>query len=194
MSKKEILDKEEKSSTNNEKKVGDIKKGKKTTQKAKVKSSKTKKLEKEFEELHSELEELRVKYLRQAADFDNFRKRTAKERLDLINTAAEDTIRNLLPVMDDFDRAVKVAETDETTEPMGPGVKLVYQRLKKTFEQLGLKEMESDGENFDPELHDAITEIPAPSEELKGKIVDTIEKGYYLKDKIIRHARVVVGK
>jgi len=94
----------------------------------------------------------------------------------------------------DFDRAKKNAEDETSTEPFSEGVMLVYNKLHKNLEQKGLKAMESTGEDFDPELHEAITEIPAPSEEMKGKVMDTIEKGYFLKDKIIRHAKVVVGK
>ena len=157
-------------------------------------SKKMKKLEADLEEVKSDLEELRVKYVRQAADFDNFRKRTAKERVELIKTAAQDTLTTLLPVLDDFDRAAKIADDDGTSETMSDGVRLVYHRLKTTLEQIGLKEMETNGEVFDADLHEAITEIPAPSDDMKGKIVDTIEKGYYLNDKIIRYARVVVGK
>lgn len=191
MSKKEILDKD----TDNE---AEKEQGKETKKERKPRkgssAAKVKKLETTVTDLQSEMEELKVKYLRQAADFDNFRKRTAKERIDLIKTAAQDTLTSLLPVIDDFDRAVKAAESDESTEPVSDGVMLVYGRLKTTLQQMGLKEMVTNGEAFDPELHEALTEIPAPSDDLKGKIVDTIEKGYYLGDKIIRHARVVVGK
>ena len=109
-------------------------------------------------------------------------------------TAGRDTISVLLPVLDDFDRAKKNAEDENSTEPFSEGVMLVYDKLYKNLEQKGLKAMESTGEEFDPELHEAITEIPAPNEEMKGKVMDTVEKGYFLKDKIIRHAKVVVGK
>ncbi|MEM7101666.1 MAG: nucleotide exchange factor GrpE [Bacteroidota bacterium] len=195
MSKKDILDKDtEKDAEDNQ--SNDKKAGTKKEKKPRRGSAaaKVNRLESEVTELKSEIEELKGKYLRQAADFDNFRKRTAKERIDLIKTAAQDTLSNLLPVIDDFDRAVKAGDSDDSTEKVSDGVKLVYNRLKNTLEQIGLKEMETNGEIFDPELHDAITEIPAPSDDLKGKIVDTIEKGYYLGDKIIRYARVVVGK
>ena len=155
---------------------------------------KKKKAALELEEKNQELGELKDKYLRLQAEFDNFRKRTMKEKLEFMVTAAQDTMTVLLPVLDDFDRAKKNAEDENSTEPFSEGVMLVYNKLYKSLEQKGLKAMESTGEDFDPELHEAITEIPAPNEEMKGKVMDTVEKGYFLKDKIIRHAKVVVGK
>ena len=158
------------------------------------KSSKENKLKQELEEKEIELKELKDKYLRLFAEFDNFRKRTIQEKLDLMKTAAQETMSGLLPVLDDFDRAKASAEDKNTAEVFSDGVKLVYQKLYATLESKGLKPMESTGVDFDPELHEAITKIPAPSEDLKGKNIDTIEKGYYLKEKIIRHAKVVVGE
>jgi len=137
--------------------------------------------------LQSQVSELKDKHLRLLAEFENYKKRTVRERLDLMSTASKDVILALLPVMDDFDRAKKNTDFSE-------GMNLVYNRLNATLQSLGLKEMESNGQPFDAELHDAITEIPAPNEDLKGKVMDTIEKGYLLNDKIIRHAKVVVGK
>ncbi len=148
----------------------------------------------ELEEKKQELGELKDKYLRLQAEFDNFRKRSMKEKLEFMVTAAQDTMTVLLPVLDDFDRAKKNAEDENSAEPFSEGVMLVYDKLHKNLAQKGLKAMESTGEEFDPELHEAITEIPAPNEEMKGKVMDTVEKGYFLKDKIIRHAKVVVGK
>ncbi len=152
------------------------------------------KIEVELEEKKQELGELKDKYLRLQAEFDNFRKRSMKEKLEFMVTAAQDTMTVLLPVLDDFDRAKKNAEDENSAEPFSEGVMLVYDKLHKNLAQKGLKAMESTGEEFDPELHEAITEIPAPNEEMKGKVMDTVEKGYFLKDKIIRHAKVVVGK
>ena len=157
-------------------------------------SSKTAKLEKEMEQLKLELEESKDKYLRLYAEFDNYKKRTVREKLELMKTAAQETISALLPVLDDFDRAKKVSDNPDTDESFSEGVTLVYNKLYQVLENAGLKAMESDGQEFDPEAHEAITEIPAPSEELKSKVVDTIEKGYTLNDKIIRYAKVVVGK
>ena len=142
-------------------------------------------LEKENTDLKQQVGELKDKYQRVFADFDNFRKRNMKARLELMNTAAQDTMTALLPVLDDFDRAKKSAESADTEEQFSEGVELVYQKLYKILEVQGLKAMESTGEVFDPEMHSAITEIPAPSEDMKGKVFDTVEKGYFLKDKII---------
>jgi len=164
---------------------------KKTTRK---KGGASAKLKKENEELQAKAGELQDKYLRLFAEFDNYKKRTMKEKVDLMATAAKGTLSALLPVLDDFDRAKANAESDDSAEPFSEGVSMVYQKLFNILSQKGLSPMESTGETFDPELHEAITEIPAPNEEMKGKVVDTIEKGYKLKDTIIRHAKVVVGK
>lgn len=150
--------------------------------------------EAEIIQLEKQNAELKDKYLRLYAEFDNFKRRTVKEKLDLMRTAAQDTMTALLPVLDDFDRAKKNAEDDKTTEVFTEGIQLVYQKLYSVLSQKGLEPMESTGESFDPELHEAVTEIPAPSEDMKGKVIDTIEKGYKLGDKIIRHAKVVTGK
>ena len=152
------------------------------------------KLIKENEELEAKADELQDKYLRLIAEFDNYKKRTMKEKIDLMGTAARDTVSSLLPVLDDFDRAKQNAESDNSIEPFSEGVSLVYQKLYNILSQRGLTPMESTGEPFDSELHEAITEIPAPTDEMKGKVVDTVEKGYKLKETIIRHAKVVVGK
>ncbi|MEZ4931779.1 MAG: nucleotide exchange factor GrpE [Saprospiraceae bacterium] len=143
-------------------------------------------------ELRQQVGELKEKYIRLVAEFENYKKRTVREKLDWMKTAAQDTIVAMLPVLDDFDRAKKFADGDG--EGLGEGVELVYQKLYTTLKNKGLEPMESTGELFDPELHEAITEMPAPSEEMKGKVFDTIEKGYRLNDKIIRHAKVVVSK
>lgn len=150
------------------------------------------KLQAELDILKQELEEAKDKYLRLFAEFDNFKKRSIKERFELMKTAAQETITALLPILDDFDRAKKSAENG--AETFSEGVQLVYHKLYSTLEHKGLKSMESTGETFDPEWHEAITDIPAPNEEMKGKVVDTIEKGYLLSDKIIRYAKVVVAK
>lgn len=160
----------------------------------KKKLSKGDKIKAELEETKIELAEQKDKFLRLFAEFDNFKKRNVKERLDLMSTAARETMVALLPVLDDFDRAKNAAEDDDNAEPLSEGVMLVYQKLHSTLKNKGLNEMVSTGETFDPELHQALTEIPAPSDDMKGKVIDTIEKGYLLKEKIIRHAKVVVGK
>ena len=140
--------------------------------------------------LEAELNESKDKYLRLAAEFDNFRKRTAKERIELFQTAGKDIIVDLLEVLDDIDRAAAEVEGAEDKQ----GINLIFNKFKNILQARGLKAMEAKGTGFDPELQEAISEIPAPTPELKGKIVDEISKGYYLNDKLIRHAKVVVGK
>lgn len=141
-----------------------------------------------------EYQKLNDKFLRLYAEFENYKKRTIKERMELVKNASQETIADLLPVLDDFDRAKQNAEDDNTEEYFSEGVEIVYNKIFKILRQKGLKPMETDGKEFDSELHEAISEIPAPSDDMKGKIIDTVEKGYFLNDKIIRHAKVVVGK
>ncbi|MFI5164158.1 MAG: nucleotide exchange factor GrpE [Bacteroidia bacterium] len=139
------------------------------------------------------LAELNDKYVRLYADFENFRKRVSKERVDLIKYAGEDVFKQLIPVMDDFERAMKAASQATDIKTIKEGEQLIYNKFKTMFTQSGLQEMNSTGQVFDPELHDAVTNIPAPSEEMKGKVVEEIEKGYWLNGKVVRHAKVVVG-
>ena len=141
-----------------------------------------------------QLEELKDKHLRLMAEFENFKRRSVREKMDMMKNAAKDTMTVLLPVLDDFDRARKAAEENDKGDLFAEGIGLVYKKLYSTLEQKGLKPMETTGVAFAPELHEALTEVPAPTEDLKGKVIDTIEKGYWLNDKIIRHAKVVVGK
>jgi molecular chaperone GrpE len=145
------------------------------------------------EKLQVELEEQKDKYIRLFAEFDNFKKRNAKERYELMQTAGRDVITSLLDVLDDCDRAEKQLQASED-EQLKQGVQLVFNKLRTTLQSKGLKAMESISTPFDVEKHEAITEIPAPTEDLKNKVVDEITKGYYLNDKIIRFAKVVVGK
>lgn len=142
----------------------------------------------------TELAELKDKYLRQAAEFENYKRRTTKERMDLYKTANQELMAALLPVLDDFDRARAAVRETTDAETVRESITIIYNKLHKTLQQKGLTAMEAQGEAFDPELHEAITQIPAPSPELKGKIVDTVEQGYYLGDKVIRHAKVVLGQ
>jgi molecular chaperone GrpE len=144
-------------------------------------------------ELQLQLNEMKDKYMRMVAEFDNYKKRSIREKLDFMKSAAQDTLSALLPVLDDFDRAKKFAEGKENPN-WDTGVDLVYQKLYTILRSKGLEPMDATGETFNPDMHEAITEIPAPNDDLKGKVVDTIEKGYRLNDKIIRHAKVVVGK
>lgn len=150
--------------------------------------------EDEIGKLESQVQELKEKYLRQAAEFDNFRKRTAKERLELIQTAGKDVIVSLLDVIDDFERADKQLQTSNDAAVIKEGVQLVFTKLKNTLQAKGLKPMQTIGTDFNPDTQEAITEIPAATDDMKGKVVDEVVKGYYLNDKIIRFAKVVVGK
>lgn len=150
--------------------------------------------ENELEILREEINKQRDKNLRLLAEFENYKKRSAREFTDLIKTASRDIMADLLPVLDDFDRALKIIHEQSREDSVAEGLKLVHHKLFKTLESRGLKPMDTEGADFDPDRHEALTEIPAPSEDLKGKVVDTIEKGYLLNEKIIRHAKVVVGK
>lgn len=150
--------------------------------------------ESELEKIKSQLDEANDKYLRKVAEFDNFKRRNAKERIELIQTAGKEVIADMLDVLDDCDRAQKQLETSDDISAIKEGVLLVFNKLRNTLQARGLKVMNTSGEEFNPDLHEAVTEIETGSEKQKGKIVDEIMKGYYLNDKIIRHAKVVVGK
>ncbi|MEM9672765.1 MAG: nucleotide exchange factor GrpE [Bacteroidota bacterium] len=140
------------------------------------------------------LAEAKDKYLRLFAEFENFRRRTAKERLDLIKTASEDIVSALLPVVDDFERSLEIFKENDEVAPMYEGIQLVYQKMLKILEQKGLTRMDvAQGSEFDSEYHEAVVQTPAPSEELKGKVVDVIESGYFLGEKVLRYAKVVIG-
>jgi molecular chaperone GrpE len=148
----------------------------------------------ELDSLHAEIAEWKDKYLRQVAEFDNFRKRSARERLELLQTAGKDVIIPLLEVLDDCDRAQTQLSKSEDIVSLKEGLQLVFTKLRNTLQARGLKAMETKGQDFNPDLHEAITQIPAPTEALKEKVIDEVEKGYLLNDKIIRFAKVVVGK
>lgn len=144
--------------------------------------------------LQAELDEQKDKYMRLFAEFDNFKRRNAKERVELIQTAGKEIITSLLDVLDDCDRAEKQLQTSNDLEQIKQGVQLVFGKLRTTLQSRGLKQMESISTPFNVEKHEAITEIPAPAPDLVDKVVDEVQKGYYLNDKIIRFAKVVVGK
>jgi molecular chaperone GrpE len=147
----------------------------------------------EVEKLKAEVAGLNDKYVRLYAEFDNFKRRTTKERMELLQTAGKDVIVSMLSVLDDFERAAKAMESATEVKSVKKGIELVHHKLKSLLNQKGLKEMESKGKPFDPEIHESITNIPASSDNLKGKVVDEVEKGYFLNDKLIRFAKVVVG-
>ena len=138
--------------------------------------------------------EERDKYLRLSAEFDNYRKRTLKEKAELIKNGAEKTLTAILPVLDDFERALKNMEASEETKAMKEGVELIFNKFQKILGQEGLQKIETDGQAFDVDFHEAIALIPAPSEDLKGKILDCVQTGYMLNDKVIRHAKVAVAQ
>ncbi|MFZ4860600.1 nucleotide exchange factor GrpE [Sphingobacterium sp. Mn56C] len=146
------------------------------------------------EVLTAQLAEANDKYARLAAEFDNYRKRTSKERVELIQTAGQAVIAKLLPVLDDFDRALHVMASSQDVESVKQGVELISNKFRKVLENEGLKEMQVVGEPFDADFQEAITAIPAPTEDLKNKVIDVLEKGYSLNDKVIRFAKVVIGQ
>ena len=157
----------------------------KTEENIEVKEEKTDNFEEKFNELND-------KYLRLYSEYDNYRKRTANEKVELIKTAAEGTILALLPILDDFERALPTMEKSEDKTHY-EGVMLIYNKLKRTLEQKGLEEIKAVGEPFNTDEHEALTQIPAPSEDMKDKVIDVVQKGYKLNGKVIRYARVVVG-
>ena len=148
----------------------------------------------ELDEANEKIAELNDKYLRQVAEFDNYRKRTMKEKAELIKNGGERAIESILPVLDDFERALKNMEASEETKAMKEGVELIFSKFQKILGQEGLQKIETEGQAFDTDFHEAIALIPAPSEDLKGKILDCVQTGYMLNEKVIRHAKVAVAQ
>jgi len=144
--------------------------------------------------LKDNLADANDKYLRLSAEYDNYRKRTLKEKMELMKTAGESIILSLLPVIDDFDRALAHMDEAKDTEAVMEGIKLIHNKFKDFLTQKGVQEIEAKEKEFDTDLHEAVTKIPAPSEEMKGKVIDCIEKGYTLQEKVIRFSKVVVGE
>ncbi|MGN0238045.1 MAG: nucleotide exchange factor GrpE [Lepagella sp.] len=151
-------------------------------------------LSKEVEQLKADVEKEKKEYLFLMAEFDNYRKRTMREKSELIKNAAEGAFKGLLPVVDDMERAIKASEDTADVEALREGLDLIYKKLVKYLEQNGVKSIETTGEAFDDVSSEAITVVPVPDENLKGKVIDTIEKGYYINEKVLRHAKVVVGQ
>lgn len=151
-------------------------------------------LSEKVKELEGEVEKEKKEYLFLMAEFDNFRKRTLKEKSELIKNAAESVFKGLLPIVDDFERAIKASENSEDANTLKEGMELIYKKLKKYMEQNGVKEMDPEDRDFDADKHEAISAVPVPDEAQKGKILDTVEKGYTINDKVLRHAKVVVGQ
>ena len=150
--------------------------------------------EKKIKELQEQLDKEKKEYLFLMAEFDNFRKRTLKEKSEIIKNAGENVLKGLLPIMDDFERGIKAAENSPEAESVKEGVNLIYNKFKKYLSQNGVKEFDPDDDTFDTEKHEAISVIPVPDDDKKGKILDTVEKGYTINDKVLRHAKVVVGQ
>ena len=150
-------------------------------------------LNEEVESLKKELSESQDKYLRLAAEFDNYRKRTLREKAELIHTAGESLLKEILPVVDDFDRGLEISSKAEDMESVKTGMELIYSKLKEFLANHGIKDIQAMDELFDSDLHEAVAQIPVSSEDKKGKIVDVIQKGYMLNDKVIRYPKVVVG-
>ncbi|WP_321318703.1 nucleotide exchange factor GrpE [Labilibaculum sp.] len=164
----------------------------KDTKKTK-KSAKEKKAD-ELAELTIQLQNINDKYVRLSAEFDNYRKRTLKEKMELTKSGGEKILINILPVMDNFERALQSIDAAKDIDAIKDGVHLIYGNFKEFVTQNGVKEIEAVNQDFDTDIHEAITKIPAPTKELKGKVVDCVEKGYFLHDKVIRFAKVVVGE
>lgn len=161
---------------------------------AEVELSVEEQLMKELDEKQKEVDELKDKHLRLSAEFDNYRKRTLKEKAELIKNGAEKTLTAILPILDDFERALKNLEASEETKAMYEGVELIFNKFNKVLNQEGLHMIETKDKEFDTDFCEAIALVPAPSEEMKGKILDCVQTGYMLNDKVIRHAKVVVAQ
>ena len=161
---------------------------------AEVELSVEEQLMKELDEKQKEVDELKDKHLRLSAEFDNYRKRTLKEKAELIKNGAEKTLKAILPILDDFERALKNLEASEETKAMYEGVELIFNKFNKVLNQEGLQVIETKDKEFDTDFCEAIALVPAPSEEMKGKILDCVQTGYMLNDKVIRHAKVVVAQ
>lgn len=165
-----------------------------TAEEAAAEMTEEEKLAAENESLKTYLEKEKKEYMFLMAEFDNFRKRTLREKSELIKNAAESAFKGLLPVVDDFERALKASDGVDDAASIREGMELIYKKLKKYLEQNGVKEMDPEDRDFDADRHEAITAVPVPDENLKGKIIDTVEKGYMINDKVLRHAKVVVGQ
>ncbi|MCB2194648.1 MAG: nucleotide exchange factor GrpE [Bacteroidetes bacterium] len=184
----------EKKSTQQEKKQSKKEKTEKKEVKAEEPQEEVKEEKKAEKTDKEKFEEINDKYLRLAAEYDNYRKRTLKERMELTKSAGEDILVNILPVMDDFERALGSIDQAKDINAVKEGIQLIYNKFKEFLKQKGVKEIDAKEKEFDTDLHEAITKIPAPDEKLKGKVVDVIEKGYYLNDKVIRFSKVVIGE
>ena len=167
---------------------------KKAKAKKEDKKSKKDKKEEKIESLEKEVQEMKDKHIRLQAEFDNFRKRTLKEKMELVKTGGETVLINILPVIDDFERALTTFSEIGEEDPLKHGVILIYNKFQEFLKQNGIKEIEALEKDFDTDLHEAITKIPAPKDKLKGKVVDVVQKGYLMNEKVIRFSKVVIGE
>ena len=184
------VDIEQSQPTENEEVESDGKKSRKNRKQRKEDEAR----EKEIEELKAQLEEQKDRYLRLSAEFDNYRKRTLKERSDMLKTVNGDTLSGMLPVLDDLERAMQSMQKATDVDAVREGVVLIYNKIQEFLKNKGIVEIDAMNQVFDTDLHEAITKIPAPTEDLKGKVVDVIQKGYKIDTKVIRYAKVVVGE
>ena len=184
------VDVEQSQPTENEEVESDGKKSRKNRKQRKEDEAR----EKEIEELKAQLEEQKDRYLRLSAEFDNYRKRTLKERSDMLKTVNGDTLSGMLPVLDDLERAMQSMQKATDVDAVREGVVLIYNKIQEFLKNKGIVEIDALNQVFDTDLHEAITKIPAPTEDLKGKVVDVIQKGYKIDTKVIRYAKVVVGE
>ena len=168
--------------------------GQETSQENEAPLTEEEKLAQELEKANEQIEEQKDKYLRLSAEFDNYRKRTMKEKAELILNGGEKSISGILPIVDDFERALKNMETATDVAAVKEGVELIYNKFMSVLGQNGVKVIETKEQPLDTDYHEAIAVIPAPNEALKGKILDCVQTGYILNDKVIRHAKVVVGE
>lgn len=159
-----------------------------------IEESEEERVQRELNEANEKIATLEDKYLRQVAEFDNYRKRTLKEKAELIKNGGERAIESILPVLDDFERAIATMEKSENAAELRTGVELIYNKFVGILKQNGLQKIETEGQDFDTDYHEAIAMVPTPDESLKGKVLDCIQTGYILNDKVIRHAKVAVGE
>ena len=159
-----------------------------------IEESEEQKLQKQLDEANEKIATLEDKYLRQVAEFDNYRKRTLKEKAELIKNGGERAIESILPVLDDFERALANMAKDDNAQEILTGVELIYNKFMGILKQNGLQKIETEGQEFNTDFHEAIAMVPTPDETLKGKVLDCVQTGYMLNDKVIRHAKVAVGE
>ncbi|MFP4604641.1 MAG: nucleotide exchange factor GrpE [Bacteroidales bacterium] len=186
--------KEEKKKVKQEKEASSQKEKKQEDKQEEQKDAEKEKSEQKEKTDKEKLNELQDKYLRLTAEYDNYRRRTLKEKMELSRNAGEDILQSMLPVMDDFDRALQSIDEAEDIEAVKEGIHLIYNKFKELLEQKGVKEIGAKDEEFNTDKHEAVSKIPAPSEDMKGKVVDVVQKGYYLNNKVLRFSKVVVGE